>query len=537
MRKILLTMMIGIGLSLSTSFAMDHSVTDVGLDFQNEEHAIVSFTFNNETDGYHAEMYYIPRLTVVNTSENSSFSFLEDYMFFEPVSFSIGANESKELKYDCVFPKNLATGNYSLSIDFYERTNKISYYSTSVQLRKIQTHLQTAAYNIEETLVPCIVVDGVAYGATSGPKATKENKVQAQLSLELNAEKKKRVMPKITIYERTMLGGVVTTSYGQSFELQPNEEKTVLIDLPFINIPESYLIHVALVDENSNQVSKTYEFRYVVPGAAANVTYLEVKKDLSVTAGIVGPADATILLNTKISCNVYDSNQNLLSSLEEIQNLGVIEKEVQFSLKDVTLPDNKAIVEVVVEHDGEVIATKKNEVTIDKLEDTTEVFSDVKGTKYEEAVTLLNSLGIINGYPDGTFRPGNSITRAEFTTIAIKLARLNLIQSQGTFSDCELHWAKQYIDTAAKNSILSGYPDGTFRPDNLVTYAEGATILLNMKGYKDEISKSTFSWPYNYLNKAENVGLLRSIETESYMLPANRGDVAIMALNAHLMSR
>ena len=61
------------------------------------------------------------------------------------------------------------------------------------------------------------------------------------------------------------------------------------------------------------------------------------------------------------------------------------------------------------------------------------------------------------------------------------------------------------------------------------------TILLNMKGYKAEVNKSTFDWPHNYLNKAKDVGLLSDIETTTYSKPANRGDVAIMALNAHLM--
>lgn len=537
MRKFLFGLILGVGLSLSTASAMTHSVTNAKLDFQNDEHAIVSFTFNNKTDGYHAEMYYIPRLAVYKNYDEESFSFLEDYMFFEPVSFSIGANESKELKYDCTFPKGLAIGSYSISIDFYERTNKISDYSTDIMLRPIETPLQSARYSIDDVLEECIVVDGQAYGAASGPTVKKDSKIQAQLNLKLNAEKNKRVMPKITVYNRTMLGGVISSSYGQSFELNANEEQQVFIDLPYINIPESYLIHVALVDENSSQISKTYEFRYVVKGATANVTYLEVSKDLDVTVGVVGPADASVLMNAKIYCNVYDSDYVLLKTLEETRSLGVIEKKIKFSLKEISFTNDKAIVEINVVFDGKIIATKKNELEINKIDNTAEIFSDVKGTKYEEAVTLLNSLGIINGYPDGTFKPTNSITRGEFTTIAIKLAGLDLIKSQETFSDCTNHWSKQYVDTAAKNSILSGYPDGTFRPDNLVTYSEGVTILLNMKGYKNEISQTGFSWPYNYLNKAKDVGLFESIETESYLLPANRGDVAIMALNAYLMSR
>ncbi|MBP3283993.1 MAG: S-layer homology domain-containing protein [Clostridia bacterium] len=537
MKKWLIVMMISIGLSFSMTSAMEYSVTDAGVEFQNAERAMIGFTFNNKTDGYHAEMYYIPRLTVLETYPNSSFSFFENYAYFEPVSFSIGANESKELKYDCVLPKNLASGNYAVSIDFYERTNKISEYSTNIRLDKITTPIQTSIYNINDFEGTCIMVDNVSYGSKSGPTVNKDSQIQAQLNLILNSESKKRVIPKITIYERTMLGGVVSTSYGKAFDLQPKEESTILIDLPRIEDPESYLVHLVLLDENSNQVSKTYEFRYVVPGAAANVTYLGVKKDLTITAGVVGPADASILMNCKIICNIYDSKQNLLNTQNEIITLSYREKEMNFSLANVPLEDNKAFVEIIVEHAGKVLATKKNEVILDELEGKKEAFSDITGTKYENAVTLLNSLGILNGYPDGTFRPENSITRAEFTVIANKLANLDSVKITGRFTDCDLHWARQYIEAAAKNNILSGYPDGTFRPDNLVTYSEGVTILLNMRGYKEEINKSTFSWPYNYLNKAKSVGLLNSIETENYSTPANRGDVAIMALNAYLMTR
>jgi len=535
MKKLLLVMMMGIGLSLSTTFAMEHSVTDARVDFQNDERAMISFTFNNETDGYHAEMYYIPRLTVLTEYLNATV--FEDYLYFEPVSFSIGANESKELKYDCVLPQSLATGDYAVSFDFYERTNKISEYSTNVILNQINTPLKINLYNIEDFDDASILVNGVEYGAESGPTVKKDNKVQAEFNLLLNAENKKRVIPKITIYERIMLGREVTSTYGEAFELLPNEETTILLDLPLIEEPESYLVHVVLLDENANQVSKTYQFRYVVPGAAANITYLNVKKDLTLAIGVVGPADASILMNCKVKCNLYDLFGTLVDSHQEVITLGVNEKEIVFSLDDTKINGNKIVAEIIVEHGGKVLSTKKNEFVLDDIEGKKVVFSDITGSKYEEAVTLLNSLGFINGYPDGTFKPENSITRAEFTVIANKLANLSLVNSTGTFKDCAFHWGEPYVETAAKNNILSGYPDGTFKPDNLVTYAEGVTILLNLKGYKEEINSNSIRWPFNYLNKAKELRLLNSIETEDYMVPANRGDVAIMALNAYLMTR
>lgn len=103
-------------------------------------------------------------------------------------------------------------------------------------------------------------------------------------------------------------------------------------------------------------------------------------------------------------------------------------------------------------------------------------FSDVSPTDwFNTAISTLAKANILSGYQDGTFLPNAVVTRAEFTTI---LARF--VEAQGgtsNFKDINQHWAKNYINTAYKNGWISGYSDNTFRPDQPITRAEVMAIV------------------------------------------------------------
>lgn len=103
-------------------------------------------------------------------------------------------------------------------------------------------------------------------------------------------------------------------------------------------------------------------------------------------------------------------------------------------------------------------------------------YTDVKaGDWFNNAVSTLSNAGIINGYPDGTFRPNAPITRAEMAKVIAMFAELNK-DSEG-FKDIAGHWAEAYIKLAAGNGWIAGYPDGTFRPDQDITRAETMTMI------------------------------------------------------------
>ncbi len=105
------------------------------------------------------------------------------------------------------------------------------------------------------------------------------------------------------------------------------------------------------------------------------------------------------------------------------------------------------------------------------------------------AISYMSNLGIIKGYPDGKFKPDGSITRAEFAAIASRFD--NLTAGDNTFVDVSAdHWAYDSIKKAAGAGWISGYPDGSFKPDQPITRAEVVTItnrMLNRYADKDYV--------------------------------------------------
>ena len=111
-------------------------------------------------------------------------------------------------------------------------------------------------------------------------------------------------------------------------------------------------------------------------------------------------------------------------------------------------------------------------------------FNDVERERWSiTAISYMSEMGIIKGYPDGTFRPQASITRAEFASIATKFAELT--EGNKTFNDLgKDHWAYDLVSRAATAGWINGYPDGSFKPDNKITRAEVVSItnlMLNRK--------------------------------------------------------
>ena len=104
-------------------------------------------------------------------------------------------------------------------------------------------------------------------------------------------------------------------------------------------------------------------------------------------------------------------------------------------------------------------------------------YSDVAaGAWYNHAVSTLSAMGIVKGDNDGKFNPNAPITRAEFAAIAARFDdKANTTTAD--FSDIASHWAKNEISAASNNGWINGYPDGTFRPDNKITRAEAMTLV------------------------------------------------------------
>ena len=103
-------------------------------------------------------------------------------------------------------------------------------------------------------------------------------------------------------------------------------------------------------------------------------------------------------------------------------------------------------------------------------------YSDVNaGDWFNNAISTLSNAGIVTGYNDGTFRPNQPITRGEMAKIIANFA--NLKYGGKTFTDLAGHWSKSYVELAAGNGWIAGYPDGSFRPDQKITRAETVTMI------------------------------------------------------------
>ncbi|MBS5595298.1 MAG: S-layer homology domain-containing protein, partial [Clostridiales bacterium] len=107
--------------------------------------------------------------------------------------------------------------------------------------------------------------------------------------------------------------------------------------------------------------------------------------------------------------------------------------------------------------------------------------SDVHaGDWYADTVNYAVEKGIVSGYPDGSFKPNQAITRAEFASIASRFAELTESKDL-SFSDLDAsHWGYKAIRLAASNGWISGYPDNTFRPEQAITRAEVTSITNRM---------------------------------------------------------
>lgn len=148
---------------------------------------------------------------------------------------------------------------------------------------------------------------------------------------------------------------------------------------------------------------------------------------------------------------------------------------------------------------------------------TYNAYTDVSTDKwYNNPVSTMSRLGIIKGYPDGTFRPNDPITRAEFAAIAARFDE-HKAAKLASFTDIYGHWAISEISLAYENGWIKGYSDGTFRPNRNITRAEAmalinrvlnrapekpSDLLNNMNKWTDNMD--TTKWYYLDVQEATN---------------------------------
>ncbi|WP_052098185.1 S-layer homology domain-containing protein [Paenibacillus stellifer] len=132
-------------------------------------------------------------------------------------------------------------------------------------------------------------------------------------------------------------------------------------------------------------------------------------------------------------------------------------------------------------------------------------FQDAASHWASKDISTAAKLGIINGYPDGSFRPDASITRAEFSTLVVKAFALRLGNGTNAFQDIQTSWARESIEILASNGVINGYSDGTFRADRKTTRAEMVAmiskILILQESKSGEANMFVDVAPQHWANK------------------------------------
>ena len=139
-------------------------------------------------------------------------------------------------------------------------------------------------------------------------------------------------------------------------------------------------------------------------------------------------------------------------------------------------------------------------------------FSDVTDLTTAQNLEVLGMMGVVDGMTGSTFNPTGTLTRAQFCKMAVEAMgegdRANIYKNYTIFPDVKPgYWAAGYVNLAVRSDpkLISGYADGTFGPNDTITFGQAVTILMRMLGYKDEDVSAV--WPDGYIDEAMSIGL------------------------------
>jgi hypothetical protein len=159
--------------------------------------------------------------------------------------------------------------------------------------------------------------------------------------------------------------------------------------------------------------------------------------------------------------------------------------------------------------------------------------TDIAGTKYADAVNKLAALKVLTGFPDGTFRPEVIVTRVQMAAILVRAlgdgAAAVAAKGASTFTDvADAYWGSGYVNRAQARRLVTGFPDGTFRPDEVVTYEQAVTMIVRALGRDAEAIAGGAAWPAGHVTLAHRLNLTANTSFAPGRVGATRGDIALM---------
>ncbi|NRF90165.1 S-layer homology domain-containing protein [Paenibacillus frigoriresistens] len=179
-------------------------------------------------------------------------------------------------------------------------------------------------------------------------------------------------------------------------------------------------------------------------------------------------------------------------------------------------PDAKPEVKLdeKVVHVEKVLANLNKKVEEAKANPTKVEFKDTTSHWADATVNIFVKLGVVNGYEDGTFRPNASITRAEFAEIIAKVFDLSGTSTGNKLKDASGHWAESSINALTEIGIISGYEDGSFKPDKPISRAEIISIISKILNINTTTPTSHAftdvdgAWNKEQIEEAASAGLI-----------------------------
>jgi len=162
--------------------------------------------------------------------------------------------------------------------------------------------------------------------------------------------------------------------------------------------------------------------------------------------------------------------------------------------------------------------------------------SDVQGHWAADTIQKMVDAGVVAGQPDGTFKPDNNISRAEFATLVVKAFKLEE-KAGKVFTDTSDHWAKAFISTANANGIVSGYSDTEFGPNDPITREQMAVMIVKAAGWKAEGAAKVFpddasisAWAKEAVSTASAQGVIKGRPDGNFDPKANatRAEAAVV---------
>ncbi|MCD8390244.1 MAG: S-layer homology domain-containing protein, partial [Firmicutes bacterium] len=179
-------------------------------------------------------------------------------------------------------------------------------------------------------------------------------------------------------------------------------------------------------------------------------------------------------------------------------------------------------------------ADDETEATEDEEEETSTSSSYDSDEYYQKALTLCTSLGIIEGYEDGSVQPDSTVTRAQMAAIVLRMLNISQTSSySNSFNDMTSdHWAADTVQTAAEQGIVNGMGDGSFNPDGDVLYEQAVKMIVCALGYEVN-ALINGSYPTGYLRQAEALELTDHAAGATGVA-IDRGTIIKMVYNALL---